>query len=160
MTDRSQQLQRQVLERMLEIAGSLSASPSLREILAVIINAMRDTLDAERATVLEYDPETHELFSTVAHGLARFDPEVASPEGAEGDVAARAIRIPADSGIAGQCATTRAIDNVPDAYADERFNPAVDRRTGFRTRSGVAGCGRHPPRAPDRGPPGPAEAGA
>jgi phosphoserine phosphatase len=44
------------------------------------------------------------------------------------------IRVPADRGIVGECAQTREIINVPDAYADPRFNPEVDRRTGYHTR--------------------------
>ena len=38
--------------------------------MSVIIDAMRDLLDADRATVFEYDAENEQLFSTVAHGLA------------------------------------------------------------------------------------------
>ncbi|MHC4650189.1 MAG: hypothetical protein ACYTES_04965, partial [Planctomycetota bacterium] len=67
---RREQLDQEALERVLEVAQRLSASSDLTEILTVILDAMRDTLDAERATVFEYDSEHHELFSTVAHGLA------------------------------------------------------------------------------------------
>jgi len=104
-----------VVRRMLEVARHLSASANLRQILSVIINAMRDTLGAERATVFEYDPDRQELVSTVAHGSD--------------------IRIPADSGLAGQCAQQRSIINVPDAYQDDRFDQSTDARTGYRTRS-------------------------
>ncbi len=45
------------------------------------------------------------------------------------------IRIPLGTGIAGAVAQSGQTINIPDAYADERFNPAVDKRTGFRTRS-------------------------
>ena len=125
-----EKLQRDVLEHMLEVAQHLTASSSLTEILSVIINAMRDTLDAERATVLEHDAARGELFSTVAHGLGgqtdgRNDAAPGTDE----------IRIPADSGLAGQCAMQRRIINVPDAYADDRFNREIDKRTGFRTTS-------------------------
>jgi phosphoserine phosphatase len=115
--------QDEILQRIVEVARHLSASAGLQEILAVIINAMRDSLGGERATVLEYDSATDELFSTVAHGLER-----------DGD-GADEIRIPADAGLAGQCAQQRGIINVPDAYADDRFNREIDRRLGFRTTS-------------------------
>ncbi|MHC4768624.1 MAG: PP2C family protein-serine/threonine phosphatase [Planctomycetota bacterium] len=132
---RREELDREALERVLDAARRLSASSDLTEVLAVILDAMRDTLDAERATVFEYDPEHDELFSTVAHGLA-------GPVGA-GQAAALAepgevIRMPADAGLAGQCARERRVLNIPDAYADDRFNPDIDRRTGFRTRSILA----------------------
>lgn len=111
------------LRRVLAVARRLGGAEDLREILSLIIDAMRDVLDAERATVFEFDEERQELYSTVAHGLA------AGAPGSDG------IRIPITAGIAGQCARTREVINVPDAYADGRFNQAVDKATGFRTRS-------------------------
>jgi len=45
------------------------------------------------------------------------------------------IRIPIGTGIAGAAAQSGQIINIPDAYADHRFNPDVDKKTGFRTRS-------------------------
>lgn len=116
-------LQEDVLERMLEVAQHLSASTGITDVLSVIINAMRDVLGADRATVFEYDAQRGELFSTVAHGLDSGGTDVAE------------IRIPADAGIAGHVAQQRRILNVPDAYADERFNRDIDRKTGYRTRS-------------------------
>jgi len=116
-------LHRETLSRLLAVSRHLSASSDLREILNVIIDAMRDTLDADRATVFEYDPASDELFTNVAHGVA-------------GDEnATREIRIPATAGMAGECAQRKQIINTPDAYADARFNQAVDKKTGYRTRS-------------------------
>jgi putative methionine-R-sulfoxide reductase with GAF domain len=45
------------------------------------------------------------------------------------------IRFPVGSGIAGAVAQTGETIRIEDAYADDRFNPEVDRQTGFRTRS-------------------------
>jgi len=45
------------------------------------------------------------------------------------------IRIPIGSGIAGAVAQSGQAINIPDAYADSRFNPDVDKQTGFLTRS-------------------------
>lgn len=45
------------------------------------------------------------------------------------------IRIPVGSGIAGAVAQSGQAINIADAYADMRFNPEVDRQTGYRTRS-------------------------
>ena len=110
------------MHRVLHVAQQLSATSELRVILSVIIDAMRDVLSAERATVFEHDTSAAELFTTVAHGL------VGGEVGTE-------IRIPVGTGIAGECARTLEKINIPDAHADPRFNPEVDRRTGFRTRS-------------------------
>ena len=81
-----------------------------------MIDALRDALGAERASVFQYDAARHELFATRAHGLPTD------------------LRLPADIGIIGEAARARRIINIPDAYADERFNPEVDKATGFRTR--------------------------
>ena len=45
------------------------------------------------------------------------------------------IRIPMGSGIAGSVAETGHSIRIDDAYADSRFNPEVDRASGFKTRS-------------------------
>jgi phosphoserine phosphatase len=103
------------LLRLLEVARRLAVPCELREILGAVIDAGREVLHAERGTVFLYDAPPRELYSEVAHG-------------------AQQIRLSIDSGIAGACARTRAIVNVPDAHADPRFNPEIDRQTGFRTR--------------------------
>ncbi len=104
------------LRRILEIVRRMAISCDLDELLTMIVEAACEVLDCDRATIFLYDAETDELFSRVAKGV-------------EG------IRFPAGAGIAGEAARTRRFINVPDAYADERFNPEVDRKTGYRTRS-------------------------
>jgi len=44
-------------------------------------------------------------------------------------------RIPITSGIAGSVARTGQPLNIADPYSQPDFNPEVDRRTGYRTRS-------------------------
>lgn len=39
-----------------------------------------------------------------------------------------------DQGIAGQVATTGQTLNIPDAYENDKFNQAIDKKTGYRTR--------------------------
>lgn len=103
-------------ESILGVARSLASSNDLDQVLATIINALRDLLHADRATVWQYDAEAHQLFATQAHGLASD------------------LRLPADLGIIGEAAKSKAIINIPDAYADKRFNQAVDKATGYLTR--------------------------
>jgi len=45
------------------------------------------------------------------------------------------IRVPFGVGIAGRVAEFGTSMNIPDAYACGLFNPAIDRKTGFRTRN-------------------------
>lgn len=77
-------------------------------------------LDAERASLFLVDPERGELWLTVAK---------------EADEDVTELRVPAASGIAGYVARTAETVRVDDAYADPRFSPEMDRRTGFRTRT-------------------------
>ena len=108
-------LDREVLERILEVTRELARPLDLQTMLERVIDEGRTVLRAERGTVFLYDSETDELFSTVATGTDTF-------------------RIPADRGIVGECARTRRVVNVPDCYADPRFNRDVDRKTGYKTR--------------------------
>jgi phosphoserine phosphatase RsbU/P len=104
------------VQKILAVTRHLAATTELDELFGLVITNALDLLDAERASILLYDETTHELVSRVAVG--------------EGE-----IRFPADRGIAGATITGGLTINVPDAYADDRFNPDVDRKTGFRTRS-------------------------
>ncbi len=85
--------------------------------LNTVVNLSREILETERGTVFLYDSEHNELYVRVGTKLEKDE-----------------IRFPATFGIAGACANTRTIINVPDAYTDKRFNPEVDRKTGFITR--------------------------
>lgn len=112
--------------KLLEVSRRLARTGDLQSILGLVIDALRDLLEADRATVFEFDAKAHELFTQVAHGI-----------GGSGDAPA-VIRIPMDAGIAGLAATTRKIVNISDAYAEPRFNRAVDQKTGYRTRTILA----------------------
>src|SRR5262249_22664338 len=45
------------------------------------------------------------------------------------------IRLALGEGVAGWVAQTREIVNIPDAYDDQRFQPSIDLKSGYRTRS-------------------------
>lgn len=102
------------LMRLLSVAQKLSRPFELRALLEEIIDAGRDVLGADRGSVFLYDAELRELYTAVAHGV-------------------KGIRFSIDKGIAGECVRTGQIINVPDCYADPRFNKDVDRETGYRT---------------------------
>lgn len=103
------------MEQILEVTRQLAAPFTLYSMLNSVIDAGRTVLDADRGTVFLYDDETKELVVSVATGM-------------------QAIRIPADRGIAGECAQTREVINVPDCYSDSRFDASTDKRTNYRTR--------------------------
>ncbi|MBI5723687.1 MAG: SpoIIE family protein phosphatase [Planctomycetes bacterium] len=104
------------LQDVLKISRSMVAAANLDDLLELIVREAVRLLSAERATLFLHDSKTHELYTrTIAGG--------------------QAFRVPDDMGICGQTIKTGRTINVPDAYADSRFNPDVDRKTGFRTRN-------------------------
>jgi phosphoserine phosphatase RsbU/P len=108
-------LARDALERILEVTRQLARPIDLTTMLDQIINEARAILGAERGTVFLYDARADELYSTVATGVGT-------------------LRFPAHRGIVGECAESRRAINVPDCYADPRFNREADRKTGYHTR--------------------------
>lgn len=108
-------LEAESLNRILEVTRKLAAPFDLDTMLKEVVNAARSILNADRGTVFLYDEETDELVVKVGTDL-------------------EPIRIPADKGIVGESAQKRVLINVPDCYADERFNRAIDKQTGYRSR--------------------------
>ncbi|MFH1809945.1 MAG: HD domain-containing phosphohydrolase [Pseudomonadota bacterium] len=103
---------------ILDVAKAMGSARSLDELLDMIADASRRVASAERCSLFIHDREAGELWTKVAHG-----------------VEAELIRLPVGKGIAGHVARTRAPVVIPDAYADSRFNPEVDKQTGYRTRN-------------------------
>jgi adenylate cyclase len=118
----------QVMERMLaarqeelkflDLVAEVTADMDLSTMLAKVVNEAAKMLQADRATLFLNDERKGELFSRVAMGASVGE-----------------IRLPNTAGIAGAAFTSGQAINIPYAYADLRFNPAFDRRTGYFTRS-------------------------
>jgi adenylate cyclase len=106
---------------MLEITHDLAGEIEIDVLITRIMKAASKLLSADRGTLLLIDEKAGQLWSRFAEGL-----EI------------KEIRMPADAGIAGAVFTTGATVNIADAYLDARFNQAVDRATGYRTRSILA----------------------
>ena len=104
--------------RLLEVTQAMAGELNLDILIQQIMSAASDLLDAERATLFLYDAKTDELWSRYAAGLHTGE-----------------IRIPSHAGIAGAVFTTGRTENILDGYADPRFDPAIDRATGYHTRS-------------------------
>ena len=106
------------MSALVEVSSKLNDTLALDVLLPRLIEIVTDTLGAERSTLFLYDTETDELYSRVAQGSGMGE-----------------IRIPAGAGIAGSVFRAGRGELIHDAYLDPRFNPEVDRRTGFRTRN-------------------------
>lgn len=115
MSQARQELDTRALRQILEVTRKLAAPFDLDTMLAEVVDAARNILDAERGTVYLYEPNTEELVIRVGTGIDT-------------------LRIPANVGIVGECVQTRRLINVPDCYADERFNREIDKSSGYRSR--------------------------
>jgi phosphoserine phosphatase RsbU/P len=106
------------LNSLLEVSKALGAEVELDSLLDVILSKGTEVMEAERSSLFIHEEASQSL----------------RIRGSK-DMAEGTIRIPLGVGIAGHVAQTRAPLNIPDAYADPRFNPQSDRDTQFRTRS-------------------------
>lgn len=107
------------LLRILEISRHQAETFDLQSLLAEIEAAACEILKCERATVFVFDHERNELYSCV-ESRQEF------------------VHIPADQGIAGASFQSGELLNIADAYREPRFNSAIDRETGFKTRNLLA----------------------
>jgi len=94
----------------LELVSEISAEVDLSSILVRVVQETTRMLNAERATIFLSALATRTLFSRVSSGTETSE-----------------IRFPSHLGIAGAVFTSGTSMNIPYAYADLRFNPAVDR---------------------------------
>jgi adenylate cyclase len=104
--------------KLLDVVADITSDFDLGTILTKIVGEAAQMVQADRATLFLNDEKTNELFSRVAMG------------GTIGE-----IRFPNNVGIAGAVFSSGKTINIPHAYADLRFNPGFDKRTGYFTRS-------------------------
>jgi len=102
----------------LNLVTSVTSEIDLKVVLNKVVSEVTRMLNADRSTLFLNDEKTNELFTEVGEGLG-----------------ATQIHIPNHVGIAGSVFSTGKTINIPHAYADMRFNPALDKRTGYFTRS-------------------------
>jgi len=105
-------------QRILSISADLAGELQLEVLIERIMEVTAELLNAERSTLFVHDAKTDELVSIYAAGIET-----------------REIRIPSNQGIAGAVFTSGCAENIADPYSDPRFSQAVDKATGFVTRS-------------------------
>lgn len=107
------------LELLLRLSMELNSQRDLKSLLNKVWWELTSVLEAERSSLFLVDEETRELYSIIAQQEEE-------------------IRFELGKGIAGAVASKGVSLLVPDAYRDARFNPEIDRQTGFFTRSILA----------------------
>lgn len=108
--------QHQRLQLLFNITRNITRELTIDRLLLRIMDEVKNVLTCDRCSVFILDRDSNELWSQVAHGESE-------------------IRFPSHLGIAGHVAATGEILNIPDVYADPRFNPNIDKKTGYVTRN-------------------------
>ena len=106
------------LVSLVKIGRSITAVTDIDILLRVIAEETKIAIQADRCTVFMLDKDKNELWSKVALGMD-----------------SQEIRFPADKGLAGYVVKTGEPLNIPDAYNDPRFNPDIDKETGYHTKT-------------------------
>ncbi len=107
------------LEELLKLQQDLALEANIDRVLERIVATAMRMLDCERATLYVIDHGKNELWSRVL---------------TESEL--KEIRLPLDGrSLAAEVARTGHLLRIDAPYEDARFDPSVDARTGFRTRS-------------------------
>jgi len=106
------------LSSIVEATKKLNSTLDLGELIHIILQIATRQTGADRGTVFLVDRERNEIWSLAGLGLEQ-----------------EVIRLPADRGIAGWVAHEGSAVRLENAYEDPRFEPDIDRKLGFTTRS-------------------------
>ena len=106
----------EILQLIFTYLTEVSSLRNYDDIIMVLANMGRALTNADRCTVWVVSDDKKTIWTKVAHGMD-------------------AIQIPIDSGIAGCCITKGKKIIIDDVYEDDRFNPDIDKKTGYRTKS-------------------------
>lgn len=107
--------------QMLEMTAAISQEMTIGPLLQKIMANVTSILNADRGALFMHDAKTNELWSKILQNNSVAE-----------------IRFPSNKGIAGSVFKTGNTINIQDAYSDPRFNQAVDKKTGYTTRSVLA----------------------
>ena len=107
------------LEALLQLQQELALESKVDRVLGRIVDTARTMLDCERATLYVIDHAKNEIWSRVLK-----ESELTE------------IRLPLDGrSLAAEVARGGRLLRIDAPYEDARFDPSVDARSGFRTRS-------------------------
>ena len=102
---------------LIDIGNRFYDTLSLDVLFPRLMEVVSETLNADRRSLLLYDPDTEELLSRVMQ------------DSIVGDG-----RFPSRLGVAGAVFASGKAEIIADAYADARFNRDIDEKTGYVTR--------------------------
>ncbi len=112
----SSKTQVEKLNMLIDAAKSVNSTLDLDKLLDVILETAIKSIAADRGTLYLVDELKSEIWSKALRGSEVIE-----------------IRLPIGKGLSGYVAKTGETINIPDAYNDSRFNPEVDKKSGYRT---------------------------
>jgi K+-sensing histidine kinase KdpD len=104
------------LNLLIDAAKTVNSTLDLDRLLDVILEAAIKSIAADRGTLYLVDELKSEIWSKALRGTEIIE-----------------IRLPIGKGLSGYVAKTGETINIPDAHNDPRWNPDVDKKSGYRT---------------------------
>ena len=111
--------------KLLEDLCNDDANINLDSVMTKSVHVAQRLLHSDKVTVFLYDKTSDQLWSRWGSGLPK---DILNGK-------ARPIRMRANQGLAGHAYSTQQPLNIPDAYESNLFNKAIDRDTGYTTKS-------------------------
>jgi len=105
-----------ILRMILTYLTEISALRDYDDIIMILADMGRSLTFADRCTIWVVSDDKKTIWTKVAHGMD-------------------AIEIPIDSGIVGSSITNEKRIIIDNVYNDESFNPDIDKKTGYKTKS-------------------------
>jgi len=105
-----------LLETIFEYLTKISSLRNRDEIIKLLAHMGRTLTHADRCSVWVVSDDKKKIWTKVAHGM-------------------ESIELDIYSGIIGNSIKTRQSIIIDDVYSDNRFNPDVDKKTGYKTKS-------------------------
>lgn len=106
------------LQMLVEASKKVNSVIDIDKLLDLILEVAVRSIMADRGTLYLIDRAANELWSTTVMGNNMVQ-----------------IRLPIGKGLAGYVAETGETVNIADAYKDARFNPEIDRKSGYTTKN-------------------------
>ncbi|MBN2400853.1 MAG: GAF domain-containing protein [Spirochaetes bacterium] len=120
----SQDIEKQLsnINKLLEINSIINSTLDIGKLLNIIMEIIKDIMNAEASTLFLFEEKTQDLVFKVALGEA-------------GKELAEKQRVKIGQGVAGWVAEKRKPVYINNVYEDERFDPNYDKITGFNSKA-------------------------
>lgn len=112
------------LSGLIEVGAIINSTLDLDDLIRLVMEKAQTVMHAEASSVMIINESRNVLQCPVALG--------------EAGEKIQMIELQLGQGIAGTVATSGVPEIIPDAHADPRFNSAIDKETGFTTKSILA----------------------